>query len=196
MSSELEYAQQWAVVEDAFNLAIQKSDEFNKKWYDWNFTDPSGKSEILKKMLLQQDFKLNVFTYDDRYHDRCGGSSGSSSYFVTPLSEDEVRTQMRRYYEKRSDDFCCHRFLKHISDFGIYFEDGYSNSCFGGIINNIVDFSGIKEKDLIHPEKYAEIIATREAAETARREKEQREKQEKEKEARRKQFESLKKEFE
>jgi len=125
--------------------------------YDDCSNEPSPlKLEIIGRFLKGWRTKLNVFSYDDIYHSRCGDREGSESSLITWLSESELKQHMLEFAKKNPGNYCHHKFLYSMyqADYGIYSSDEYAHGLQGC---NEISLNSIKEKDIYAAEEFAEI---------------------------------------
>ena len=157
-------------VKEAFDVALSKLKAFTDEFGVWDYDDKQFKNKVLKALFVDANFKLNCYSYDDRtYH--CGSSDGHYSYLISPLSEEEIKEHMREFFDKNPNDFCMHKFLASMSEYGHHMTS-YESIDFNSsnILDYEVNFNGLKEKDILSAEKYSEIVAAREKEEKEKRE--------------------------
>jgi hypothetical protein len=175
-----------------FQTAFQQFVSFYE--YDGSSTIEMLKREVAGSMLRGSDRILNYFEYDTVYYNRCGDRDGEASGLLTWLEESELKKHMAEYARKNKGNYCHHKFLASMSDYGITMRSYESLPEMYGA--NTISLSHISEKDIYSSEEFAEIEKIR--AEEARKKKEAEdaarlaatEKRERE------EFERLKKKFE
>lgn len=182
-------------VQDKFSDAIDALKEFDNNFADGD-SIPDRIIENFVTELIDKGLpiKFHQYYYDDVYY-RCGDrAGGETTYLLCVLNETQVKNLMREFYFKSPKDFCRHKFLRSLSQYGIIIDE--SATIYGDLLSyNSVDLGKITEEDICSPEEYSKIIAERKRLEEERAAKAKAEFEAKEKQKRKEMYEKLKLEF-
>jgi len=189
-------------VKEKFNSAFAELKQYNEEWSDWTQGDQDGyesnfNSQIIHRCLVEFEFKLRHFKYDNIWYNRCGDRYGTCSGLLTSATENEVKVKMKEYAEKcisSSDSYCHHKFLNSISNLGIYYS-GYSSHDYYEKIAYEISLNNISEKDILSLDRYSEVIKMRKEAARIKQEAEELLRNEKLEQAERSQYEQLKNKY-
>lgn len=168
------------------------------------YEDSNGEvASLLREFALElgqrAELKLNLYSYDDIYHNRCGDRDGTRTELLTYASFDEIKQRMNSYAKecvKKGEKYCHHEFLSSLTDLGILhrYSDDLSDAG-GDFINYEERLNSIKEKDMFSAEEYAEILAKREADAKAKKDAEAAAVKAKQEQQERDQYEKLRAKF-
>ena len=138
--------------------------------------------------------RLTNYYYDDTYY-RCGDRYGDEFGLLSPLSEHEFREKMREFALKNPGNYCHRKFLRSMTNYGIFYEGSSSDLEFDGISHSVALHS-ISESDIYTDEEFAEITRKREEEKRLKVEQERAVAVAKREQQEREQYEKLKVKFE